>query len=390
MKKNFWPLMKDTITWMDKFEMIKFILTTKKFTNGEKVKEFENKWNQWLGSNYSLFVSSGSTANLLLLDAIKEKYNLKDGDKVLVPACTWVTNICPVIQLGFTPIFCDINFHDFSFDISKLNKIKKEHPDIKIIFVTHLLGLRSDLESLQKIFPKALILEDICESHGVESSPGVKQGSNSLGATFSFYFGHHMTTIEGGMISTHDRELYELMRLKRSHGMAREGSPEYFEKYKLENPHLLPSFLFITQGYNFRNHELPAVLGISQLSRLDRFVSIRRRNYSRYHEILQQHQDKFFIPKKDKTNSSFCFPFICKDKKYYTKLIEEFKRYNIEFRPVVGGNLLKHPFLKEYEISTVTPHNVDILQDRGLYIGNNHFISEKELSALEKILKELD
>ena len=381
--------MKDTISFMDKFEMIKFILTTKKFTNGGKVKEFENKWNQWLGSSYSLFVSSGSTANLLLLDAVKEKYNLKDGDKVLVPACTWVTNISPVIQLGFTPVFCDINFNDFSFDISKLEKIKQEHPDIKIIFATHLLGLRSDLESLQSIFPNALILEDICESHGVESSPGTRQGSNSLGATFSFYFGHHMTTIEGGMISTHDRELYELMRLKRSHGMAREGSAEYFEKYKLENPHLLPSFLFITQGYNFRNHELPAVLGISQLSRLDKFVSIRRKNYSRYHEILQQHQDKFYIPKKDFTNSSFCFPFICKDKKYYNKLIEEFKRYNIEFRPVVGGNLLKHPFLKEYEISTAKPHNVDILQDRGLYIGNNHFVSEKELSALEKILNEL-
>jgi CDP-4-dehydro-6-deoxyglucose reductase, E1 len=385
-----WLLMKDTISFMDKFEMIKFILTTKKFTNGEKVKEFENKWNQWLGSSYSLFVSSGSTANLLLLDAVKEKYNLKDGDKVLVPACTWVTNISPVIQLGFTPVFCDINFNDFSFDISKLEKIKQEHPDIKIIFATHLLGLRSDLESLQSIFPNALILEDICESHGVESSPGTRQGSNSLGATFSFYFGHHMTTIEGGMISTHDRELYELMRLKRSHGMAREGSAEYFEKYKLENPHLLPSFLFITQGYNFRNHELPAVLGISQLSRLDKFVSIRRKNYSRYHQILQQHQDKFYIPKKDFTNSSFCFPFICKDKKYYDKLIEEFKRYNIEFRPVVGGNLLKHPFLKEYEISTAKPHNVDILQDRGLYIGNNHFVSEKELSALEKILNELN
>jgi CDP-6-deoxy-D-xylo-4-hexulose-3-dehydrase len=105
---------------------------------------------------------------------------------------------------------------------------------------------------------------------------------------------------------------------------------------------------------------------------------------------LQNHQDKFYIPRKDLTNSSFCFPFICKDKTHYTKLIEEFKKYNIEFRPVVGGNLLKHPFLKEYEISTASPHNVDILQDRGLYIGNNHFISEKELSALEKILKELN
>lgn len=379
--------MKDTITWSDKLKMIKFILTTKKFTNGEKVKKFEQEWNQWLDSKYSLFVSSGSTANLLLLAAVKELYNLNDGDKVLVPACTWVTNVAPVIQLGFTPIFADIDLSTFSYDVEKLENLKQKHNDIKIIFVTHLLGLDADIEKYQKVFPNALILEDICESHGVRDPYNNKRGSNSLGATFSFYFGHHMTTVEGGMISTNNKELYELMRLKRSHGLAREGSPEYFKKYQEQYPELPPSFLFMTDGYNFRNHELPAVIGSSQLLRLDSMITIRQTNYQRYLEIMKQHSTKFYIPKEDSTNSSFCFPFVCKNKEFYTQLLEKFVEYQIEYRPIVSGNLLKHPFLKEYSIETEGPHTVDLLHEYGVYIGNSHFVNEDNMKLLDMILK---
>jgi CDP-6-deoxy-D-xylo-4-hexulose-3-dehydrase len=133
MKELFWPLMKDTITFRDKFEMIKFIATSKRFTNGEKVREFEKSWNTWLNSKYSIYVSSGSTANLLLMAAVKELYGLKDGDKVLVPACTWVTNISPVIQCGFTPIFADIDLETFSFNTDDLIKIKKKHKERSIL-----------------------------------------------------------------------------------------------------------------------------------------------------------------------------------------------------------------------------------------------------------------
>lgn len=381
-----WPLMKDTISWVDKFKMIKFVLTTEKFTNGEKVKQFEQDWNDWLGSKYSLFVSSGSTANLLLLSAIKEKYNLKDGDKVLVPACTWVTNVSPVIQVGLQPIFADIDLSTFSFDVEKLQGLKKKHPDIKIIFVTHLLGLEAEISKYKEIFPEALILEDICESHGVTNDQGVKCGADSLGATFSFYFGHHMTTIEGGIISTNDRDLYELMRLKRSHGMAREGSPEYFKKYQEQYPDLPPSFLFMTEGYNFRNHEIPAVLGSSQLKRLSKMIEIRKSNFKKYIEIIKKYEDKFFIPIVKDTNSSFCFPFICKQEGTRSKLIEEFKKEGIEYRPVVSGNLLRHPFLKDYKILTKAPHNADILHDYGVYIGNNHFVGDDDFKLLENIL----
>ena len=193
-----WPLMEETITLKDRLKMATFILTSSRLTNGPKVRQFEKKWAEWLGVDYSLYVSSGSTANSLLIASIKELCGLKDGDKVLVPATTWVTNVGPVIQNGLQPIFCDINLNNFSFDIEDLKYVATQHPDIKVVFVTHLIGLSSDVEKIEDIFPNALILEDICESHGVQGPDLNKRGTLSAGSTFSFYFGHHITTIEGG------------------------------------------------------------------------------------------------------------------------------------------------------------------------------------------------
>ena len=247
-----WPLMRNNITLGDRFQLAKFVLTSDRFTNGKKVREFESKWSQWLGSKHSLYVSSGSTANLLLLSAVKELYGLKNGDKVLVPSDTWVTNIAPVIQLGFTPIFCDINTDNFSFCEDDLEYISKTHPDIKLIFVTHLIGFPANNNLYKKLFPEALILDDVCESHGCRSSDGSRVGSNSLGSTFSFYFGHHISTVEGGMVCTNNDDLYNLLRLKRSHGLARES--ERYDDYVKLYPDISKQFLFVTDGYNFRNH----------------------------------------------------------------------------------------------------------------------------------------
>jgi CDP-6-deoxy-D-xylo-4-hexulose-3-dehydrase len=389
MKKYTWPLMKDTITFLDKLKMINFILRSNKFTNGNQVKQFEKEWSEWLNVDHSLFVSSGSTANLLLLSAVKEKFGLKDQDKIVVPACTWVTNISPVIQCGLQPIFCDINFENYSFDLDHLKKISLEHPDIKGIFVTHLLGFDANIEKIKEIIPSALILEDVCESHGVTDSIGNKRGSSSLGATFSFYFGHHMTTIEGGMVSTTNEELHELMRLKRSHGLAREGSPAYFEKYKKEYPDLPPSFLFLTEGYNFRNHEIPAVLGQSQLKRLTNMVDIRKNNFIKYFNIIKNYEDKFYLPEFNDTNSSFAFPFVSKSKNTHLHLIEAFTKFNIEHRPIVSGNLLAHPFLKEYKLEPGSKNNVNLLHNNGVYIGNNHFVNQQDFDVLTIILESI-
>jgi len=386
MKKQTWPLMKESITFSDRLKMSFFTLTTKKFTNGEKVKKFEREWNDWLGSKHSLFVSSGSTANFLLVAAVKELYGLKDGDKVLLPACTWVTNIGPIIQLGLKPIFCDINLYNFSFDLNHARKIAKNH-EIKMVFVTHLLGLPGENEKLKEIFPNAIILDDVCESHGCLDESGSKVGSNSIGATHSFYFGHHMSTIEGGMVSTNNSELYDLMRMKRSHGMARESL--HFEQYSKNNIDIDPQFLFITDGYNFRNHEIPAVLGSSQLKRLDESIEIRKKNYEMFISIIEKNSDLFYSMEYNDRNSSFCFPFVCKNDDIMNKLKSKFISNRIEYRPIVSGNLLRHPFLKDYFIEDESDNNVELLHRNGIYIGNNHFVTGFDLLYLDDLCRKL-
>ena len=385
--KIFWALMKDTISFSDKLKLIHFILTSNRFTNGPKVVEFEKKWSAWLGVKHSLFVSSGSTANFLLIAAIKELYNLQNGDKVLLPACTWVTSVAPIIQLGLTPIFCDISLSNYCIDEKDLESIKEKHPDIKLVFTTHLLGFHSNIDQIQKIFPDAIVAEDCCESHGVLNQDNQRTSKSSQAMTFSFYYGHHMTTIEGGMISTNNSELYELMRMKRSHGFAREASKEKFNYYKDKYDSILPSFLFVTDGYNFRNTELSAVLGISQLKRLDSFIEKRKINYKKYLNLISKYPDKFHIPEDYSGISSFSLPFICKNSETFEVLKKQFDLHKIEYRPIVGGNLLNQPFLKDYSFGyEKTNYNVDLLQEFGLYVGNSQYVGDKEFEVLEKIL----
>lgn len=380
-----WKLMEDAITLRDRMKMAWFLLNSSRLTNGPKVREFEKQWSKWLGVDYSLYVSSGSTANSLLVAAVKELYNLQDGDKVLVPATTWMTNVAPLIQNNLEPIFCDINLKNFSFDLEEAEYIATQH-DIKAVFVTHLIGLSSDVEGIQNIFPKAIIMEDVCESHGVTSSSGVKRGTQHAGGTFSFYFGHHMTTIEGGMVSTNNSELYDLMRLKRSHGMARE-SEFYFPQYASQNPDIDPSFLFVTDGYNFRNHEVCAVLGLSQLQRLAKNIEIRRENFDYYHQRLSE-MDKFYIPQYQFGNSSFSFPIITRHNSI-EPLKKMLKDNNIEYRPIISGNLLRHPAFKKYELCTGRAlSNVEILHKQGLYVGNSQFVTNKQIDFLFNILEE--
>lgn len=385
-----WPLMKNSISLWDRVQLARFVLTSDKFTQGKNVERFEKEWSKWLGCKYSLFVTSGSTANFLLVASIIEEYGLRKGDKVLLPSCTWVTNINPIIQLGLTPIFCDINLEDYSFDIQNLKKIAEYHPDIKMVFVTHLLGIPAFVEEYRRIFPETLFIDDVCESHGCLDRGNNKIGKSSLGATFSFYFGHHMSTVEGGMISTNSKELYELMKMKRSHGVARVS--DQFDYYQRQNPEIEKSFLFVSDGYNFRNTEFGAVLGLSQLKRLDKFILNRRQAYDRFVKIMssKKNKDNFYPIVYNKGNSCFCFPFICKTKETKVKLISLLNKYKIEYRPVVGGNLLRQPYLKDHTISGKTENlNVDIVHENGIYIGNNQFVSDKDMNLLEKILGEL-
>jgi len=371
--------MDTAITESDKKSLINFISSTDRYTCGKKVKEFEDAWSKWLGCKYSLYVTSGSTANLLLMAAVKELYEIPNGSKVLVPACTWVTNVSPVFQLGLEPVFCDVDLERYSFDLDTLPE-----EDVRIVFITHLLGINSPVEALKRKYPNAVFLEDTCESHGVKAPNGTRRGSTGTGSTFSFYYGHHMTTIEGGIISTDNELLYELMKIKRSHGMARLLSPHLYEIAVNENSNIDPSFLFLTDGFNFRNTELNAVLGLEQLKRLDHNIEMRRKNF----ECFMKHLDPecFYVPYNDPGNSSFALPFICKNKEDMPKLKTIFKELGVEYRPVVSGNLLLHPFLKKWR-DTVSVPNANIINDNGVYIGNSQFVTEDMIVKVFEAIK---
>ena len=384
---TYWPLIEDAITLKDRLKMALFILKSSRLTNGPKVREFEKVWSEWLGVKHSLYVSSGSTANTLLVSSVKELYGLNDGDKVLVPACTWMTNIAPVIQAGLQPIFCDINLKNFSFDVDEMKYVAEQHPDIKAVFITHLIGLSSNVEAVREIFPNALILEDICESHGVRGPDGKKRGVDSVGSTFSFYFGHHMTTIEGGVVCTNNTKLYEIMRMKRSHGMAREASPKVFQQYVKENPDIDPTFLFVTEGYNLRNHEVCAVLGLSQIKRLDKNIEIRKNNYKHWLNKVSQKEDTYYLPEYQEGNSSFCFPIISKDPNRNQIIKDECRVNGIEYRPIISGNILMHPAFKKYQLCTAKEHsNASILHKNGMYVGNSQFVNNKKIDRLLSIM----
>lgn len=384
---TYWPLIEDAITLKDRLKMALFVLKSSRLTNGPKVREFEKVWSEWLGVKHSLYVSSGSTANTLLVSSVKELYGLNDGDKVLVPACTWMTNIAPVIQAGLQPIFCDVNLKNFSFDVDEMKYVAEQHPDIKAVFITHLIGLSSNVEAVREIFPNALILEDICESHGVRGPDGKRRGVDSVGSTFSFYFGHHMTTIEGGVVCTNNTKLYEIMRMKRSHGMAREASPKVFQQYAKENPDIDPTFLFVTEGYNLRNHEVCAVLGLSQIKRLDKNIEIRKNNYKYWLNKVSQKEDTYYLPEYQEGNSSFCFPIISKDPNRNQIIKDECKVNGIEYRPIISGNILMHPAFKKYQLCTAKEHsNASILHKNGMYVGNSQFVNNKKIDRLLSIM----
>ena len=383
-----WPLMKDCITAEDKTAMIEFIQNAGRFTNGPMVKKFEQEWSEWLGCKHSIYVSSGSTANTLLVAAMKERYNLKDGDKVVVPCMTWVTNISPVMQLGFEPIFCDIDSTTFSFDIDNLKQIAKQHPDIKAVFVSHLFGIAADIDVYKEILPNAIFIEDVCESHGV-TYKGKKCGTLSLGSTFSFYFGHHMTTIEGGFVCTNDDELYNIMKMKRSHGMAREALPQKYEQYQKDYPDIHPMFMFITDGYNLRSMEINAVLGSSQLVRLDNQNEQRRINFNKFINIVEKYPEYFKSNYQVKGNSSFCLPFICKTSNIKKKLEKYLSNNGVETRPLCSGNLLRQPFLQRVKgIPSADKFPlVEKLHKNGFFIGNNHLIEDNEFIILDNLIQ---
>ncbi len=388
-------LMNNNITSKDRDVLVKFIKNTDYFTNGKKVKEFEEKWSNWVGTKYSVFVNSGSSANLLSLSYVKSIY--KDGE-IIVSPLNWVSDVTSILYNGFKPRFVDINLKTLSMDIHKvINSINKK---TRAILITHILGFNGLKKELIDICKKKkiLLIEDVCESHGA-TYKGKKLGSFGNVSNFSFYYAHHLSTIEGGMVCTNDRRIYEKIRIMRGHGMLRESTDtNYKNKISKKYPKLNEKFIFIEPGYNFRSTELNAVIGINQLKRLNLNNKLRNRNHEYFLKNLDK--KKYFTDFDLEGSSNYAFVIIFS--KNYRKISFRKKfesiliKHGIEFRRGTsgGGNQLRQPYLKKHiKINKLDINNfpkTDIIHNFGYYIGNYPNLSKSKILKICNILNNIN
>ena len=343
----------------------------------------------YLGCAYSVFVNSGASANYIMTSIMKEK---KGVGEVIVSPLGWVSDVSPLVNLGFTPVFVDVSLNNMSIT---LENIKEAVTDKTVgICLVHVLGFSAITDEIVK-FAKdndLFLIEDCCESHGATHKDNLgftsKVGTFGDISNFSFYFGHHITTIEGGIVCTDDVELYNYAKLFRSHGMTREASSNLQEYYQIRYPELNPLFTFAVPGYNMRNQEFNAVLGLEQLKRLNFNVDKRSENFGIWLDNLDS--SKFFVDYDQNGNSNFALPLILQNKdsdlfKMCCTLLEDEK---IEYRvgTAGGGNQARQPYLEKYSVVSHELENVNHIHDYGLYVGNHpELTSEQIINLCEKL-----
>jgi len=384
------PLMSNNITLDDINKVINFLKKKPILTQNKKVREFEKKWSKWLGVKYSVFVNSGSSANFLTIAALKNFTNKKE---IIVPSLTWISDIVSVIQNGFKPIFTDINLSNLSMKeediISKINK------NTAAVFLTHAQGFNGLTNKILKILKKKkiILLEDVCESHGAKMN-NKKLGTFGFASNFSFYYAHHLSTIEGGMICTNNKKFYEMIKMYRSHGMLREADNKKFEQINIKKyPKLSPKFIFMFPGYNMRNNEISAIIGINQLKRLDRNNKKRIKNLKIYLSKLDGriYFKNFLL----KGSCNYAFPIIL-NKNFISKrdkLEKLMNKYGIEFRRgnAGGGNQLRQPYLDKFRPKNYNDFkNVEHVHFFGYYIGNFPDLNKSKIFKITKILNSLN
>ena len=382
------PLMHNNFTKADMNAAIRlFKQKGKILTQSKYVKKFEKEWSKWLGVKYSVFVNSGSSANLLTMTVLKILYG---KGEIILPALTWVSDINSVIQNDFKPVFVDINPKNLCMSEEEI--VKKVNKNTLAVFMTHAQGfngLTSKLISFLKK-RKVLLIEDVSESHGATFNKR-KLGTFGKISNFSFYYAHHMSTIEGGMICTNDKKIYEIVKILRSHGMARESNSSFFEKKMIKKyPKLSPKFIFLYSGYNFRNNEVGGVIGLNQLKSLDKNNKKRKENFKFFLKLLDQ--SKYRTDFQIDGSCNYAFPVILKTKSLKSRnLFENFLLKNkIEFRRgnAGGGNQLRQPYLQKF-VENVNLSNfkeVDHVHFFGYYIGNYPSLSKTKIKKICNIL----
>ena len=386
------PLMRNNILREDLDAVIEHLKQDDPIlTHGPNVRAFEDEWSKWLGVKYSIFVNSGASANLLTMAILKIRY--PEGGEIIVPPLTWISDIASVIQNGFTPVFVDIDPYTLGMkDEDVLSKISSK---TRAVFITHVQGFDALTDKLIAELKKRNIplIEDVCESHGAKHN-NEKAGSIGWISNFSFYYAHHMSTIEGGMICTNDELVYQQVRMLRSHGMVRESNDQTFrEKYINENPELNPDFIFAFPAYNTRNTEIGGILGRSQLKRLDKMVEIRNENLHTFLNTINP--NNYRTDFKLEGCSNYAFNLILKepDLDFVKILMSKMKESGIEFRrgSAGGGNQIRQPYLKS--IVPKNHHlnfpNVEHVHFYGFYIGNFPDLKKEEVLDICKVLNSI-
>ncbi len=356
-------------------------------TQSENVNKFEKFWSNWLGVKYSVFVNSGSSANLLSMSVLRQLYK---KNEVIVPSLTWVSDISSVLQNNLKPVFVDINMKNLCMDEDKI--LKSINSKTLAVFITYAQGFNGLSKKLLSELKKRKIhlIEDVCESHGAKFN-NKKLGSFGLMSNFSFYYAHHMSTIEGGIVSTNNKKVYQMLRLMRSHGMVRESNDKSFKKlYINKHKDLNEKFIFAYPSYNLRSTEINAIIGINQLKSLDE--NIIKRNIN--HNIFLKHinKEKFFTDFDLKGSSNYAFNLILRkpNNKFAKKLMKAMDLAGVEYRrgSAGGGNQLRQPYLKilfpkKYHLNyPITDH----IHFYGFYLGNYPSLSKQKILKLCKII----
>jgi len=365
-----YPLSDDT--WgPEELEAINKVIESRRFTMGEKTRQFEEYFASYFGAKYAVMVNSGSSANLIAIAALIYSGRLNKGDEVIVPAVSWSTTYFPLFQYGLKLIFVDIDINTLNIDINQIEEAIT--PKTKAIFAVNLLGNPNDYDEIGKICNKynLILVEDNCEAMGAKYK-NKYTGTFGLIGTFSTFYSHHICTMEGGIAITDDEELYHYMLSLRAHGWTRD-IPHSSKIYQKSSSEFYESYNFILPGYNFRPLEMEAAVGIEQLKKLEKFIKIRRQNAECF-KALGSKMNNIMIQREVGQSSWFGFSIVLTNELTgkRDKIITELENNGIEVRPIVAGNITKNDTVKYFDYKIAgTLSNAEYIHSNGFFIGNN-------------------
>lgn len=372
-----------------KKDLAKFILNTNIFSMNEQCSLFEKRFAKKQKRKYAVFVSSGSMANLVLIQSLLNLGRLKKGDKVAVSSLTWATNIMPLIQLGLVPIIIDCELTSLNVASNNLNRVKNKN--IKALFLTNVLGFCDDIDQIRKWCSKnnVILLEDNCESLGSEYKK-ILLGNFGLASTFSSFVGHHFSTIEGGLICTDDEILHNMLVMVRAHGWDRNldinDQKKIRKLYKVDD--FFAKYTFYELAYNARPTEISGFLGNSNMNYWDEIVIKRENNYKCFYKVIKDNDDFISLDLKNMNIvSNFAMPVVCKNHDILLKYKNKFVNEEVEIRPVIAGDMTKQIFYKKYSKEQDNCPNADFIHKNGFYFPNNPELTIPEVKLLCKLLE---